>query len=400
MGSHEAFRRYPLFALLEPAWLTAWFSSGERLTVQTGEVLFQAGTRGRHVYLLEDGKVRVLRAAKAGEVSFGAYQPGDVFGEYALLPPGLNTATCRAAGPARLLRLPLPPLREALAGRPEVWNNLKKWLRLHALLGYRRGGLFLGFLSATSLLPLLERFAPVSFKAAHTIQADGLSADCWFVVESGSVGLHARGAEPVVLGPGDSFGERALLAGQELPVAVAHADTSCLVLAREAFLRSLSAGGGASLQTYQADLPADRRMFPWVGQQEATDCGVAALAMVARYHGLAAPVEALRASIELSPRGASLQALQRAAEGLGLRAQAARVGHDQLPAVRLPAVAHWGEGHYVVLYALSLHGALVGDPAAGVVTLSLAAVQRAWSGNVLLLAPPAGQGGSVVLGPG
>ena len=50
--------------------------------------------------------------------------PGDVFGEYALLAPGNNTATCRTAAPSRLLRLPLAPLQGALQGLPPVWNNL------------------------------------------------------------------------------------------------------------------------------------------------------------------------------------------------------------------------------------------------------------------------------------
>jgi hypothetical protein len=44
-------------------------------------------------------------------------------------------------------------------------------VRLHALLGFRRGGPLSGFMSASSLLPLLDRFEVVSFRAARTIQA-------------------------------------------------------------------------------------------------------------------------------------------------------------------------------------------------------------------------------------
>src|SRR5262249_1719249 len=90
--------RYPLFAALGPAALDAWLPSAEELVVGLGETLFQTGTAGEHAYLVQEGRVRVLRPTKSGrEVPLGSYRFGDVFGEYALLPPGKNTATCRSA---------------------------------------------------------------------------------------------------------------------------------------------------------------------------------------------------------------------------------------------------------------------------------------------------------------
>jgi CRP-like cAMP-binding protein len=389
----DVLSRYPLFAVLNPHWLESWIRSGMSLGVALGDTLFQAGTPGAHVYLVQEGKVRVLRATKdGGEVSVGVAGPGHLLGEYAVVPPGLNTATCRAAGPARVLRLPLPPLREALAARPDLAPHLKRWLRLHALLGFRRGGLLLGFLSASSLLPLLDRFEAVSVRAAHAVQADGLGADRWFLIQSGEVRVHPAADDPtgvpVLLGPGDCFGERALLDGKGLPLAVAHADIECLYLRREAFYQPLTAGKDPSVQTYRGQAAPARRPYPWVGQQEATDCGVASLAMIARFHGRDVSPEALRRSVRLGPRGASLMALQEAAAALGFGCQAVRVGADQLADVTLPAVAHLAEGHYVVVYERGRDGIVVGDPAAGVVTLGADSFRRAWSGNLLLLTPP------------
>jgi CRP-like cAMP-binding protein len=390
MPPRAVLRRYPLFTVLDPPWLDAWLGSGTSLDLVLGDTLFQAGTPGAHVYLVQQGKVRVLRATKAGgEISVGSAGPGDLLGEYALVPPGLNTATCRAAGPAQVLRLPLLPLREALTARLDLGPHLKRWLRLHALLGFRRGGLLLGFMSASSLLPLLDRFEVVSFRAAHTLQADGLGADRWFVIQSGEVCLHPAD-EPVLLGPGDSFGERALLDGQGLPLAVAHADTECLSLRREAFYQSLTGGKDPSVQTYQAEEPPARRPFPWVGQGEATDCGLAALAMVACFHGRDVAAGTLQ-GVRPGPRGACLLALQEAATALGFRSRAVRVGAEQLADAVLPAVAHLAEGHYVVVYEHGPAGIVVGDPAAGVLTLSAEAFRRAWSGNLLLLTPPSVQ---------
>jgi hypothetical protein len=111
MQPRDVLRRYPLFAVLDPPWLDAWLGSGTSVGVDLGDTLFQAGTPGAHVYLVRQGKVRVLRTTKAGgEISVGSAGPGDLLGEYSLVPPGLNTATCRAAGPGQVLRLPLGPL--------------------------------------------------------------------------------------------------------------------------------------------------------------------------------------------------------------------------------------------------------------------------------------------------
>src|SRR5262249_49758144 len=155
---------------------------------------------------------------------------------------------------------------------------LKTWLRLHALLGYLRDGCFLGFVSATSVLPLLDRCETVRFPPARTIQAAGLSTDRWFVVRSGEVLFHPSPDEPFrrprLLGPGDCFGERALLGQGVLPLAESLTDVECLALRRDAFSERVQ-GAPSVVQTHVAQLPA-AQSFAWVGQREASDCGVAA----------------------------------------------------------------------------------------------------------------------------
>src|SRR5262249_58912479 len=123
----------------------------------------------------------------------------------AWLRPGNAERTCRAAAPWQLRRLPLAPLRAAIEGLPPVMQNLKNWLRLHTLLHFRQERTFLGFMSAESGLKLHDRLRPASFPAGQTIQANGLAADCWYLIDQGTVGL--AGEE---LGPGESFGERGL----------------------------------------------------------------------------------------------------------------------------------------------------------------------------------------------
>src|SRR5262245_9850083 len=206
--------RYPLFRLLSPRQLGDWLAAGQEIDCPAGFTLLQENTPGAWVHLIRDGRVRILRHSGRREVSLGMLVPGDVFGEYALLPPGNNTATCRTAAPARLLRLPLEPLRAAVEALEPVRRNLKNWLRLHRLLHFRRERTFLGFMSAESGLKLHDRLKPASFPAGQTIQANGLAEDCWYLIEQGTVRLQAAGVAqpPLDLGPGDTFGEGALVA--------------------------------------------------------------------------------------------------------------------------------------------------------------------------------------------
>jgi CRP-like cAMP-binding protein len=320
--------------------------------------------------------------------------PGDAFGEYALLPPGNNTATCRTAAPSRLLRLPLAPLAAALRDLPPVWNNLKNWLRLHTLLHFHRERTFLGFMSAESGLKLHDRLIPAAFRAGQTIQANGLADDNWFLVEEGTVRLSVADAPDtagVDLDPGETFGERALLGSGGLPTAVALSDVRCQVLARHVFDPSAPAPSRMA-QSYEPRLGGRPAAHVWVPQREKADCGLAALAMVGLRCGAPVSVEELRQKVTPGPEGVSLQRLRLLAEEVGLPCQSVRVSVERLGQVRLPAVAHLSDGHYVVLHELSAGGVVVGDPATGIVTWNRDFLTRAYSGALLLFDAASRQG--------
>ena len=121
--TEKLLRRYPLFRLLSPRQLGDWLAAGQEIDCPAGFTLFEENTPGAWVYLVRAGRVRILRRSGPREITLGTLLPGDVFGEYALLRPGLNTATCRTAAPSRLLCLPLAPLRSALQEMTPVWRN-------------------------------------------------------------------------------------------------------------------------------------------------------------------------------------------------------------------------------------------------------------------------------------
>jgi len=353
--------RYPLPALLGPDSVHVWLAAGSPLEVKTGQILFHLGSPGSHAYLLLEGKIRVIKISSSGkEASLGVFQPGQLFGEYALLPPHKNTATCRVAEPSRLLQLPLNVLREQLT--PILATTpLKNWLRLHALLGYLREEAFLG------------------------IQNTGLLDDRWCFLRSGEANQQTA-TMTRALKKGDCFGEDSLLGGR--PAATVQAVTDCRLwtLSRERFLPPLRGGDEASLlQTKHTTVQAPHRPCEFCPQVGPNDCGVAALTMAARHLGLSVTPEQVGTHISLSERGTNLQAVAAAARRLGLQASSIRIGPAQLSYTRFPAVAHCADGHFVTFFLWQENGLVVGDPASGIKSVPVPELVQRWSGHLLLL---------------
>lgn len=382
--------RHPLFRLLSPRQLDEWIAAGQEFTCATGETIFQENTSGAWIYLVQDGRVRIVRESGARELTLGMLSAGDVFGEYALLPPGQNTATCRTASPARLLRLPLAPARAAIQELRPVWKNLKNWLRLQTLLHFHRERTFLGFMSAESGLKLLDRLQPAAFQAGQTIQANGLAMDNWYLIEQGTVRLHS-GDECVMagveMGPGDTFGEAGLIGSTDLPTAVALSDVRCQVLARHDFDPTAPLPSKFA-QSYQPRLTGQPAAHVWVPQLESADCGLASLAMVGLRLGARVSVTELRAQLAPGREGVSLQQLRTLATENGLACRPVRVSVDRLSQVTLPAIAHLNSGHYVVIHELGENTVVVGDPESGIVSWSTEFLGRCYSGALLVFDAP------------
>jgi len=132
---------------------------------------------------------------------------------------------------------------------------------------------------------------------------------------------------------------------------------------------------------------ADR--CPAIVAAEASECGLACLAMIAGYHGRDIDLNALRQRFTVSLSGTTLRDLMAQADQLGLGGRALKVELEALRQVRTPAILHWDLNHYVVLTRIGPKGATINDPARGARTLSLAELSKHFSGVVLELTPTA-----------
>lgn len=115
-------------------------------------------------------------------------------------------------------------------------------------------------------------------------------------------------------------------------------------------------------------------------QAETSECGLACLAMVARYHGIAASLPTLRELHGATLLGLSLRQVLRIADAIGLQGQAVQCDMADLALLRLPAMLHWDFEHFVVLRKVSRRGCVIHDPGRGVREVSLQELSRHFTG--------------------
>lgn len=132
-----------------------------------------------------------------------------------------------------------------------------------------------------------------------------------------------------------------------------------------------------------------QRRLPIIQAAEAAECGLACMAMIARWHGHDIDLNGLRQRFSLSMAGATLRSLMLMGDQLGLSPRALRVELSALDKVKTPAVLHWNLNHFVVLKSVGRGNAVVHDPALGARTYSLDELSRHYTGVVLELSPTA-----------
>jgi ATP-binding cassette subfamily B protein RaxB len=124
-------------------------------------------------------------------------------------------------------------------------------------------------------------------------------------------------------------------------------------------------------------------------QAEASECGLACLAMVCSFHGFCVDLTELRRRFAVSLQGATLSQLVRHAEALGFAARPLRLELAELEELALPCILHWDLNHFVVLKRVTRGRVVILDPAVGQRVLPLAVVSKHFTGVALELTPTA-----------
>jgi len=89
-------------------------------TFTAGEALFREGEPAREAFLLQEGRVRLLKRVRAVERSLMVIRPGDLFGESALLQAPARNSTAVALTDGVALALQRETFRALLEAHPSV----------------------------------------------------------------------------------------------------------------------------------------------------------------------------------------------------------------------------------------------------------------------------------------
>jgi CRP-like cAMP-binding protein len=99
-------REVGLFGALSDEFLEHLVTTLKVMRVTVGDIIFREGDPAREMFVVLDGEIEVLkRSRKARETRVAILGPNDTFGEMSIIDMQPRSATVRALGSARLLRI-------------------------------------------------------------------------------------------------------------------------------------------------------------------------------------------------------------------------------------------------------------------------------------------------------
>lgn len=232
--------------LLESSFLFGGLPEDEHLAVATslssarfaaGDSIIREGEAGDTCYIVASGEAAVSTRDLVGQdVMLQRFTPGASFGAIALIGNEPRSATVRALSEVETLTLSraafeliapqCPTLRERLAGYID-FLDIDRFLR--------RASPF-ARLPQEARRAMVPKLTAMRSVAGDTVVREGDDGDRFYLVRSGRLEVTQSGRRVQELGPGDCFGEVALLAGGKRVATVrAIADTELLALDRADF---------------------------------------------------------------------------------------------------------------------------------------------------------------------
>jgi ATP-binding cassette, subfamily B, bacterial len=109
------------------------------------------------------------------------------------------------------------------------------------------------------------------------------------------------------------------------------------------------------------------------------DCGPTCLRMVAKHCGKNFSLQSLREKTQIGKEGVNMLGISEAAEAVGFRTVAAKLTLQQLAKeAHLPAIVHWNQNHFVVLYKIKSTKFFIADPGQGLLQYTAKEFKEHW----------------------
>jgi CRP-like cAMP-binding protein/tRNA A-37 threonylcarbamoyl transferase component Bud32 len=208
--------------------------------VTAGTDVIVQGDNGDNFYMIETGSCEVY-LNDIGKVGTPITKGGS-FGELALMYNTPRAATIKAATDCKLWFIDRTLFRTIV--------TVMQALRTTKYVGYLEGVSFTSTTGKTKTMgemlskPQLEQIAGAleveMFQASEFIIREGQEGDYFYVIEEGDTDVIVKGNKVASLGPGKSFGEKALLSEDKRGASIqATSAVKCLTLGRDDFVMML-----------------------------------------------------------------------------------------------------------------------------------------------------------------
>ncbi len=127
--------------------------------------------------------------------------------------------------------------------------------------------------------------------------------------------------------------------------------------------------------------------LPVILQVEATECGLACLAMILSFYNHKIDLASLRRRFQVTLRGSTLGQLMNIAHVMGLSCRPLQLDLSHMKELATPCILHWEFNHFVVLRKVTRKGILINDPATGERFVAWDEVNRCFTGVAMELSP-------------
>jgi CRP-like cAMP-binding protein len=221
MQAVQRLSQMPIFAQLPPATIQAIAQRMVLQHVPAGERVYRIGEIGDAMYLVESGEIELTAENAIGVVEeIGRIAPDGFFGELSLLTGQIRVEDATATRNTNLWILIKNELDALAAQNPAIGKALSQGVATRlASAGQTdeqalRRFVLLADLNPGDLKQVATLLHPMRYRAGEIIFRASAPADKLYLVDKGNVRVQTLGGGAYLLGPGESFGERALITEQ------------------------------------------------------------------------------------------------------------------------------------------------------------------------------------------
>jgi cGMP-dependent protein kinase len=225
---YKALSKHILFSSLQNDMKELLVDRMTHMTVEPNAIIFEQGSSAFHFYIVATGKLEVIiNGRKVNEA-----EPGDAFGELALIQDTQRSATLRSVVKSSMWMIDRFTFRQALESlNKQALDENRSFLKSVPQLE---------LLTPDQFEAMLNTVTDFVFQPGQRILKEGDPGDLFFIIKEGSVVCSKDTRDIRRLGRGEFFGEQALLYGTARSATVTAVDKCrCLAVGREMLQEAL-----------------------------------------------------------------------------------------------------------------------------------------------------------------